>query len=284
MKRTGSPIIKIAAATSMVVFSLSAAFAGSIAWFNSVSSLAQGANDFKVEAMHSAFKSLTIFPSIDTDRNTMYFDMENPLQQVGVESWNPFTPNYKYNNRPTIALGEYDLLEPSQPVLAVIDFSEDVTPTVDEPIHIRANSSKNYYLGSVASIEGKDDVRNKYPLSSVVACYTNPFNIESSGYQTSSHSVTRGNTTTTYSKVWSLTYANRDSYTRSSFVRFDTETTSVVEGPHFDQNITVYKATSGTIRSIAMVIDYYGNAIDYVFNNFLGLEEMDFACDWTTVI
>ena len=50
MKRTGSPTVKIAAATSMVVFSLGAAFAGSMAWFNAVTAQGTGANGFSAYA------------------------------------------------------------------------------------------------------------------------------------------------------------------------------------------------------------------------------------------
>ncbi|MBQ9458142.1 MAG: hypothetical protein IJU64_06575 [Bacilli bacterium] len=285
MKRSGNPKLKIIAATSMVIFSLAAAFSGAYAWFDSVSMVKENANSFPVSPISGDFKSLTIYPSIDTSRTEMHFDLGNPLQTLTVTNWNPITVTSNPLTPPTITMGEYDLLEPSQPLLLVFDFDKDVSPTAAEPIHIKANSSKDYYLGSVDSIEGKDDVKGKYPMSSVVACYAKSFTTPSSSLPTATYSVTIEGVTTDYDHTWTLTYEDRDAdYTKTSFVYFDTESAGKVEGPHFNSSISVFKATSGTVRSIAVVLDYYANAIDYVFNNFLGLEEMHFACDWVTVV
>ena len=121
MKRTGSPIIKIAAATSMVVFSLGAAFAGSAAWFNSVSSLAQDVNQMAVESLDGNFSSLKIYNSIFADKNDYYFS-KTASQTIEVKSWKDFT----LKDYVALTMDTYSPLDPYQPIMMVIEYTDVV--------------------------------------------------------------------------------------------------------------------------------------------------------------
>ena len=67
----------------------------------------------------------------------------------------------------------------------------------------------------------------------------------------------------------------------------------VTEVTNFVQNTSVYSSPAGKhIKHIALVIDYYADAIEFIYSTYLGnrtLENyfngiLNFTCDWTMVI
>ena len=60
----------------------------------------------------------------------------------------------------------------------------------------------------------------------------------------------------------------------------------------FEQDITIYSSSNRHIKHVALVIDYYPEAIEYIYQTFLGDDTLDntfegilhFICDWTMEI
>ena len=113
----------------------------------------------------------------------------------------------------------------------------------------------------------------KNPLSSVVAFYSKAY--------TSLASITETN----YYNVPIAEYDAESGYTRETFVQFNETTT---EYQSFIQRKNLYEGTTGDVLYIAIVVDYYHYALEYVYNTFIGNTTLEdriyFECDWNMVI
>ena len=274
--------MKIAALTSILVFALGAAFAGTAAWFSAITAVDQGGNSFPVKPMSGKFQTLTVYP-LNTSASTlsqMVFDVSESsfVERATINDWDSKTVTYSKNTE--FQMGTYDLLWPTHPVLLVVHFSEVVTPSVGEPLEIQGQSIVNEFLGSVDSLSGHDTIKTGrglskntfFPLSSAVETYSTFYG--TGGF----NALIDGNNRVTY------TYTQRASFQSSAFVSFTFDEHGRAGNPQFNQTPTFFSATSGSIQDVAIILDYYSTAIEFVFNKFLGTEEMAFACDWTTVV
>lgn len=272
--------MKIAALTSILVFALGAAFAGTAAWFSAITAVDQGGNSFPVKPMSGKFESMTVYPlnTQASNLSKMVFDVSETsyLERATVTNWD--TKAVAYSKKKEFKMGTYDLLWPTHPILLVIHFGEIVTPSAGEPLQIQGESIVNEYLGSVNSLTGHDTIKvdrglskdSFFPLSSAVETF-------STSYGDGQFEASIKNNQVTY------TYDQRDDFQNSAFVSFTFEEGKPVN-PKFEQKPTFFSATSGSIQDVAIILDYYSTAIEFVFSNFLGIEEMAFACDWTTVV
>ena len=273
--------MKIAALTSILVFALGAAFAGTAAWFSAITAVDQGGNSFPVKPMSGKFKSMTVYPlnTEASDLSKMVFDVSETsyVERATVSNWDSKTVTYSKNRE--FQMGTYDLLWPTHPILLVIHFDELVTPSAGEPLQIQGESIVNEYLGSVNSLTGHDTIKvdrglskdSFFPLSSAIETFSTSYD------EDEFDALIDGNDQVTY------TYTQRDAFQKSAFVSFTFED-GRAKDPQFHQKPTFFSATSGSIQDVAIILDYYSTAIEFVFSNFLGTEEMAFACDWTTVV
>ena len=272
---------KIIAMTAMVIFGLGAAFAGTAAWFSAITAVDQSGNAFPVKPLKGEFETMTVYPLNEsaTDYTNMVFDVSESsyLERATVTNWD--TKSVVYSKNREFQMETYDLLLPSHPILMVFHFANALTPSAAEPLVINGQSIVNEYLGSVESLSGHDTIKSGaglskdsfFPLSSAIETFAVPFDDdEFDALIDENDQVT-------------IAYEDREDYQRGAFVSF-TYQDGRAKDPVFNANPTFFSASSGSIRDVAIIIDYFPTAIEFVFNAFLGTEEMAFACDWTTVV
>lgn len=274
--------MRIAALTSILVFALGAAFAGTAAWFSAITAVDQGGNSFPVKPMSGKFESMTVYPlnTVASDLSKMVFDVSETsyVERATVTDWDSKT--VAYSKKKEFQMGTYDLLWPTHPILLVIHFGEIVTPSAGEPLQIQGESIVNEYLGSVNSLTGHDTIKvdrglskdSFFPLSSAVETFSRSY-----GDGQFEASIINNQVTYTYEE------REGEDFQKSAFVSFTFEE-GRAKDPVFQQKPTFFSATEGSIQDVAIILDYYSTAIEFVFSNFLGIEEMAFACDWTTVV
>lgn len=165
--------------------------------------------------------------------------------------------NGSISENEAVVMDNYSELNRTQPTLLLFTFADDTNET---DISIEAISRNASYVGSISN----QNVSN-FPFSSVV-------NFKSAAY------------TTTFDfsiAVSSLTQS-------SSFVSFD-------QNDNFDYDSDIYLFSGSqnrVIKYVAVVMDYYEDALDYLFTNNVGYDSVaasnnnaiDFYCDWTLKI
>ena len=288
MKRTGSPIIKIAAATSMVVFSLGAAFAGSMAWFNSVSSLAQGVNQMAVESLDGNFSSLKIYNSIFADKDDYYFS-KTASQTIEVDSWKDFT----LKDYVALTMNTYSPLNPYQPIMMVIDYTDVIQVGSSATLKINATTPINYFVGDTLGDENKALAYDDNPLSSIVHSYS--FSAPNANYLSNTYSGTYNQqdayhiAAKTVGQVEGL-----EDFQNNSFVDLSAQNHFSSSVDFFDSSV---KNGNYDIKQVVIILDYYQDALEYIYNEYLGEDVLDgyvfdqggdptirFKCDWQVVL
>lgn len=287
-------IISIVALTSMTIFSLFAVFSGAVAWFTSVNSLSMSGDDFPVVVGTGHLDSITFHQMVsktrddNTGKATSFTFDPNPVGTIsydwGTESAS-FTPTSQGDT--SIALADYESLDREHPLLLMFHLNDSYDISSD-PVTIKATAQATGYLGeknadATPKYRLKDDsvVYKKvagtdyYWLSSVVQTYNCAFaDDESTSYQMALDS--------TYATAHSLPLLGNN--TKFAIVDNERDTCS------FSEESTFFASgNSGTVKNIAVVIDYYPDAIEYIYSTYLGnsiLEDtydgiLHYWCDWT---
>ena len=289
MKRTGSPIIKIAAATSMVVFSLGAAFAGSAAWFNSVSSLAQDVNQMAVESLDGNFSSLKIYNSIFADKNDYYFS-KTASQTVEVDSWKDFT----LKDYVALTMDTYSPLDPYQPIMMVIEYTDVIQVGSSATLKINATTPINYFVGdTLGDKTGKALAYDNNPLSSIVHSYS--FSAPNANYLSNTYSGTYNQQDVYHIAAKKVNQVEGlENFQNKRFVDLTAQNHFSSSVDFFDSSV---KSGDYTIKQVIIIIDYYQDALEYIYNEYLGEDVLDgyefdqggdhtirFKCDWKVVL
>lgn len=226
-----------------------------------------------------------------------------------------------------IELDTYTPLDQEHPLMLMINFEEEITTDANERL-ISATSTVSHYLGErdsgdpVCRLDGSiyssgqadanemilrqeaviDPVthqqavnslgqpiyKNWFPLSSAAKFAYAELSETGTSYS-GQLSIDDIETANTYE--FDLTGVEETSELKSgtNFVTIDDET----EYTPFSNNINIYSSAAGRhIKHIALVVDYYEDAIEYIYSTYLGnrvLEEdfdgfLNFTCDWTMVI
>ena len=290
MKKNGSKTtLKIIAATSMSIFSLTSVFSACIAWFAmNKNTNAEGAQ-VSVEPASGYFYKLSIHNAVVVSDDQYRFDT-NPWGTIQIENWRTrrLITNFSSDS---CFMGSYDYLEKTHPVLFLFqlgDYSvESYTATAKEPICIKATTETDYYIGDNAAertIYPTDEIDISQghfnPLSSVVKYSSKVF------ASTAALNAIKTENSVTLSNVTYDTYDFTPNQLTGagSFVEFDNQDSYT----SFEQEPVIYSTTSATVKYVAVVFDYYELAMETIYGVFMGNEVLSdtisFTCDWTLVI
>ena len=279
MERKERKTIKLVAATSCCLFSLVAAFAASFAWFSNNLNVKNNGMQLTVETLQSSFSKMTLHKYLGESNNNLLFNKE----ASGKFEYNFITGETTYTGTSADAfMGRFSLMEPRHPFLALIEYSSIITAdSGNNRISIHGDT-EHYFIGALNSETGtfyEELNASGNPLSSIVR-------FSSSSYT----SLSTGSIT-----VEDTNYATYNFATPNSWQHFvDIEKApdgSLVydEEDGWNPSKTFFEATSGNIKYIAIIFDYYDEALEYIYNIYLGNEFLErdiipFSCDWKMVI
>ena len=272
MKKSGNKnLIKIVAMTSLSVFTLFTSFTAAIAWFATSIVDNDGADNFKVRPDSGLLKKITIHTlSSQNDTNYVFNSTPKGTVTIGWEG-NPNQTNLEGDT--AIALGRYDPLDQSQPILLLFELNE-VAPA--NSVEILAETETDGFIGRVTNADGN-------PLSSVIKSSRTTF-LDSP--------ISEGSTT--------FNVAKGAMSGESHFVNItydDDGFAQIADSDGFVSEQQFYTSTdTSNIKYVGVIIDYYEPAMTYLFAVNIGNELFDmdasdptkgvinFVCDWTMVI
>ena len=122
--------LKIAAATSVILFSLLACFSGAYAWYNSIRTLDSNADNFSIDKINTAVVGITFHKYLGvTDKidGTTYYSFD-PEDSGGVTFDAQGNP---HESGIGIALGEYSLDNPVHPLLIMFSVANGAYQRID---------------------------------------------------------------------------------------------------------------------------------------------------------
>ena len=306
MKRIGSTNMKIIAATAMTVFSLFAATVGVFAWFTGKIQDSKNADEFEVTINSGRFKNLYFhqYSSVVTDSTSLkpisYTFNSSWAGKISYD-WNTGTASYTGT---AVEMEDYSPLDFSQPVLLVFELNDAYELTNAGEISIEAKTDVEGFLGartstgtpvynllnSALSHDTSTDTYY-YALSSVINFYCTDTSSELYN-KNGNDNTTLINTTYTVANLKNKEdcKAAKESNPAAvvpdlTFTYIDNDTDEVT----FNQEPSIYKSEANTtVRYISIVIDYYSDALDYIYSTYLGdrtLEgpfdyHLNFKCDW----
>lgn len=283
--------LRIVAATSVTIFSLAVAFTGVYAWFSINKAVNGNGESDNVKNITGKLKSITFHrleskvTNPSTGLATSFSFYKNASGTINY-NWSNYTGTYvaTTSGDTRIQLQNYTPIDQEHPVLLLFEFNSNYDTSKDN-IEITATSRTGDFLGARDAEHDNAPVYNLatdvykridgdpyYGLSSIAYFYKKAM---SQSYYTD----TFDNGT-----VYTLTKSELTTATRFTTVDNDAETSS------FQRQITIDKETSGSVKYIALVIDYYIDAIEFIYSTYLGdstLESaaydysLNFICDWT---
>ncbi len=264
MRVTRKTNLKILAGVLMCVFSLFSVFAGSIAWFNVTQAATNNANEMGVSSLSGMFEEMTIYKCLNIDSDGTYqFNQTSWGTLTYDASSETVTTDYEDDTVTECAMGEYSYLSKNHPVLLYIKLADAYTN-----FSINATTDQAYMGDGTYTLTASGN-----PLSSVIRFYS----------AASSDTLTAG----TFTDATSTTYSTYDLSgldDLGGFVTFDEN------GDYASMASTkeLFSTTSEAVQYITVVIDYYEDSLEYIYNLFLGElllnDNLDFVCDWTVVI
>ncbi len=290
MKRTGNKNLKIISATLMAIFSLMACFTATYAWFAAQRKADNGADAFKVEGYSEKLKQITFHEMVSKSVGNTYAESTFRFNKeaTGKIEYNPNTKQYTKTGNTNIALDNYDALEHEQPLLLIIELSDEYGSNSNDGVVIAAStqSDDQVFIGErvidedneqspAYSLDDPDHVldvidgKTYYGFSNAVGFYANSYTEDSFDDAFSS--------TSTYN----LTNLNN----RKSFVNIN----NYDDSSTFTNHISPIISATGGIKYVTIVIDYYADAIEYIYSTFLGNTTLEddyegwlyFLCDWS---
>lgn len=280
--------LKIAAATSVGVFSLVSVFAASMAWFT-MTFEGIGGNGFSVQVGKLSGRLQYVefhdYYKIDETGAKLYKFDKDPF----------FTITYNWANGTATSSGSssfvmdnYSSLVQEHPLLVIFAFNTEYTSKVADDIYIRGVTRITDFLGKV------ENGSPKYPLGPG----NSPAYITTKSghdYYASSSIVnfrSKSLTTTEYNSLVAEQNATIDIpdssvSTYENFVKIDKNNP---ENVTFKQKPTIFSSVVGEkVHYIATIVNYYPEAISMIYSTYLGnpiLEnnyhgDLYFACDWS---
>ena len=311
MKRISRKNMKIIAATAMTIFSLFAVTVGAFAWFVANLQQANNADQFSVTIRDGRLKNIYFHSHVSKEINTTtlkpisYTFSSNYTSYISYD-WS--TNSATYHGNP-IDMQDYSPLDFAQPLLMVFELTDayiledagDLTiqATTDVDGFLGARDSNNapvydliddcYYSEPNAEDSSKTDYY--YALSSVVDFYCNDSSSEL--YNKSGDT----NTTlinTTYqvanlrNREMSIAAKEQDPDAVVPDLSF-TSINNANDATTFNQTPTIYESlANSTVRYVSIIVDYYSDALDYIYSTYLGNDtletefdsHLEFICDW----
>ena len=264
------------AALSVSIFSLAVLFMGTFAWFTAYRDQQLATQSpFDVRANAAAFKQLTIH-ELDEDNSTastykFYADPTGTLDGYGSYSGSP------------VDFGVYTQSDRAHPLLLIFEFSSELHPTASNPTSITAKTEETFVADGELDEHGDPEIKldqTDNPLSSIV-------NFKSFSYPSNqAGDITGISTYNSTDDTFDYTVASLAD--AESFVEID-NTGINLEYDDFDDEKTLFTASSGSIKYVAIVFNYYGDALDYIYSYYMGTPALEyeyiyFICDWTMLI
>ena len=302
--------LKIFAATSVTIFSLLVLFVGTFAWYEAQFNRNEDADDFKVTTIDGKLKNIYFH---NAESVVMNHETEKPVsftfddEYCGKISYDWDTNTATYSGDTSISLPEYNPLEHDHPLLMVFELDDVYVSSIDGDMYIRATTEVEGYLGErdansapVYNLLGNGIYRSEtvgtetnyyYALSSVVNFYCT---------ESASELYNKSDETNTTLINPTFTYANLRNRDQSiaakeadeNAVVPDLSFTSIDNSDDtsaFTQHPSLYTSVAGTsIKYICVIIDYYSDAIEYIYSTYLGNDtleytfhnELHYLCDW----
>lgn len=250
MKKRTKTNLKIIGATSICIFSLTTLFTTTIAWFNSNTSVNDSGMSVRVSMISRAFSSMTVH------RCDLSLSTSSTLHFISepVVTINNVGAMVETGN---LHMDNYSTLNQTQPVLFLFTLDEG---TYEDDVNITATSDNAFFTSVITA----QNVAN-FPFSSASS-------FKSASYATNDFP---------FDNV-----AVSDLATTTTFVEINGQNT-----PTYHQSIELFDGTSHTtVKYIAVVMDYYAAAIEYIKNlpanaNYVSIAESNnnsigFYCDW----
>lgn len=279
--------VRLVAAAGLCLFTAVAVTTATVAWFTAFRKSDDNSDNMTIVNPYGYFHSMSLHKlTVDGEgevngidyRNNKFYFQQTPSATATFNTRNGLID---YSDNFNIEMETYSDLDQHSPVLMLITLNETVTATQEKPVTVYAYCDKNYYFGQKnAHGEPEHEIqREGNPLSSVVAFYSQGFTSLTPITGTGEHA---GTYVTPIAQ-----YEEESDYERETFVQFDEQTSEPAAVP-FIQNKNIVSIETGSVLYIAVIVDYYHYALEYVYNTFLGnttLEEtIFFSCDWNMVI
>jgi len=305
--------LKIIAATAMSIFTLFAATVGAFAWFTGKIQEANQADEFSVMVNNGRLKNIYFHKStsktIDdvTRKPTAYTFANNYCGKISYD-WQNDVATYSGDTK--VVMEDYSPLDFSQPILLVFELQDAYELTYDGEISIDARTEVQGFLGA-----RNDENAPVYELKTNGYYYTEPNPEDSSKtdyyYALSSvvdflcndssnelYNKNNGENTTLINTTYQVSNLRTREQSKAAkeadpdavvpdlcFASINNET----DETSFKQDPSLYKSRANTtVRYISIIVDYYSDALDYIYSTFLGddtLEtdfdsHLEFLCDW----
>ena len=271
--------IRIAAATMIAIFNLGVVFVGAYAWFVSARTHVTDSVTYGLENISGNFLRLTIH-ELDTSKSTSsVYKFYKTASGTITPNWSTHTSSYVGSN---IDFGRYTLTSPNHPLLFLYVFNEELTASSEKPVSISGKTNSTFLADGETNQQGaiiKKIAATHNPLSSIIQ-------FKSFSYASNNTGITGISSFDTTDQTYN--YALSSLNGSNHFVNLTLSGNELVYSG-FDNETDFFNATTGNIKYVAIVFDYYQDALEYIYNFYLGDEVLDnetlsFDCDWTTLV
>ena len=276
--------LKILAAASMALFSLLSVFAATTAWFDSVRSLDDYANQMQIDIIGN-LHSIEVYRADTADADGYVFS-QTPAQEIIVERWESGAAVFKCKNAgdteytsydtappinmtPDIIIGEdpfedpFTPLSPYHPLYLVFTYRETVDAATDR-IKITAETQKSFLTPAKsptgASLTPEPLSTDSNPMSSFIQTYALGYGEEED-------------------VKFNFTTAELGTLQHSSFASLDGE-----GYPVFNSSPTFFEDNTNSLKRVGIIFEYYFELIEYIYYYHVGDPILDNTirslCDW----
>jgi hypothetical protein len=263
MKKTGNKNLKIAAVSSMTIFSLFTVFVATYSWFTAARAVDNNADYFQVVCNSEIVEEIEIHTLVDTPSG----GTDNPYlydsTAVGTYQFDdPKTTKLTYHKNPdaTVGIGTYSLFEREKSLLMLYKFRSDIKDDVFNRLVFKANN-KTTEENSILRYDStnkkpvKELGQDKNQLSSIIKFSALPLTTIPSTYDFSGSSATINDN--------AMTFATIDATKDEALTNYET-------------SLTLLESTDGTkYAGMALILSYNADALEYLFNINLGNTVLD---------
>lgn len=251
--------LKIASATSVVLFTLLTVFVGTYTWFQTVTENHHNGEDFVIDNPSATISSIAFYDLDSIDQNSYKFN-SSPIATASIQNETATLPGS------TIALGTYMPDSPNHPILMLIE----ITGT---SLNIFANTTSDnaIYITDNLDNQGKPIVPSgsSNPMSSVVQFYSVGFS------KTESDPTSRASRTS--NSTISILKSELSKDNQSSFAQIENG-----DKTGFEKNITLFDGNVNDYAYMGIVIDYFPESVQYIYSYYMGadVDALGYICDW----
>ena len=290
MKKVGNKNLKIIAATSMAIFSLLSCFTATYAWFAAKRKAVNESSELSIDGYSDKLKQIT-FHELNNkivgetyEQCTFKFNKE----PVGKMEYDYDTNTFTKTGNTNVVLDNYDALEHEQPLLVLIELSDDYGSSDADSVVIAASTkdSDQVFIGE-RIVDENDEQAPAYSLADPSHIVKTQGGKSFYGFSNAVGFYSRSFSTTDFSSTFSAasTYDFSGLNNRKSFV----EINNFDDSSAFSTRIPSIISVQGSVKYIALIIDYYPDAIEYIYTTFLGDHTLEdtydgwlyFLCDWS---